>query len=279
MNIIVNTDKMKELLTQFYTMTKIRIVIYDNDFNKILSVPDSDCSFCSTLRQNPAFDRQCVKNDKDARAICASGSKTYTYTCHCGLYEAISPIKMNGILLGYMMLGQVIEKSEKKNGRERILNYTRAYSSDNCLEKFYNRLSTKSINQIDASIKIMESCICYLWVNQLIDINENCLAAMISAHIQENLTADLSVSSLCSCFKLSKNALYRLSKDSFGTSVAAYVRTKRLQNAAELLKQGFTVSEASVLSGINDFNYFSSIFKKEFGMLPSKYAKLSKIQR
>lgn len=275
MKIIVELDKMKELLLQFYTLTKIRTVIYDDEFNKILSVPDDECRFCRTLRENGAFNELCVQNDTAAREVCAATSKTYTYVCHCGLYESISPIKMNGMILGYMMLGQIIEKSEKRERKASVLAYGRQYSEAEALDGFYDKLSTKSSSQIDASIKIMESCICYLWANQLIDINENCLSAMVARHISENLTGDLSVRALCREFGISKNKLYALAFDNFGTSIASYVRTRRLQNAAALLKQGATVAEASVLSGINDFNYFSGIFKKQFGVLPSKYARLN----
>ena len=55
-------------------------------------------------------------------------------------------------------------------------------------------------------------------------------------------------------------------------SIAAYIRKKRVENAASLLKSGSTVANAAISSGFEDYNYFSEIFKKETGILPSKYA-------
>ena len=53
--------------------------------------------------------------------------------------------------------------------------------------------------------------------------------------------------------------------------IAAYVRKQRVKNAALMLKSGSTVANAAISSGFDDYNYFSEIFKKETGVLPSKY--------
>ena len=44
------------------------------------------------------------------------------------------------------------------------------------------------------------------------------------------------------------------------------------KNAAALLRSGSTVTNAAISSGFEDYNYFSEIFKREMGILPSKYA-------
>lgn len=273
MEIIADIDKLYELLLQFHTLTKLRIVLYDNEFNKILAVPRDEGAFCSYMRKCREFDALCSENDKNAQRICAKSGATHMYTCHCGLQEAISPVKMDGMILGYVMLGQLIEKSAKKENKESIIKYAQTFCRTENIDKLYDKISTQKHNQINAAVKIMETCICYLWVNNLINVSENCLSAMISQYIKQNLTDDLSVRPICVKFGISKNKLYKLSHESFGMSIAAYIRACRLENAALLLKSGATVAEAAVLSGINDYNYFSLIFKKQYGVLPSKYAK------
>lgn len=121
----------------------------------------------------------------------------------------------------------------------------------------------------------MEACACYLWANRLVKVNEECLSALISIYINKNLTADLSVDALCSYFHLSRNKLYKISRDSYGMGIASYIRKIRVQNAATLLKAGSSVANAAINSGFDDYNYFSEIFKKETGILPSKYARLA----
>lgn len=271
MNITFDVEKLREMLENFYTLTKIRIVIFDDAFDQVISVPDDDCGFCGEVRKNPLLDERCVQCDRNARSICRSTDNIYIYTCHAGLYEAIAPIKMNGIILGYMMLGQIINKSEKKQKREAILQYAGEYI-DCDLSEEYEKLTTKSQKQIEAAAKIMEACACYLWTNRLVSVNENCLAALISGYIQNNLTADLSVDALCLHFRISRNRLYKIARERYGMGIAEYIRKQRVQNAAALLRAGSTVTNAAISSGFEDYNYFSEIFKREMGILPSKYA-------
>lgn len=48
-------------------------------------------------------------------------------------------------------------------------------------------------------------------------------------------------------------------------------RVIRLERAAALLRNGRSVAEAAACSGFDNPKYFSTVFKKYFGVSPSKY--------
>ncbi|MBB3696852.1 response regulator [Flammeovirga yaeyamensis] len=59
-----------------------------------------------------------------------------------------------------------------------------------------------------------------------------------------------------------------------GQTAKGFIRNIRLKRAAQLLKLGrFNVSDVTYEVGFNDLKYFRNCFKKEFGLLPSQYAK------
>ncbi|OHX64681.1 two-component regulator propeller domain-containing protein [Flammeovirga pacifica] len=59
-----------------------------------------------------------------------------------------------------------------------------------------------------------------------------------------------------------------------GQTAKGFIRNIRLKRAAQLLKIGrFNVSDITYEVGFNDLKYFRNCFKKEFGLLPSQYAK------
>ncbi|MGM9684026.1 MAG: helix-turn-helix domain-containing protein, partial [Eubacteriales bacterium] len=147
------------------------------------------------------------------------------------------------------------------------------------LNAAYDALTTKSKEQMEAAAAIMEACACYLWSNRLVRVNEDCLAVLISNYPRSNPSADLSVDALCERFHLSRNKLYKISRDSYGTSIAAYVRKQRVNHAASLLRSGCTVADAAIRSGFVDYNYFSEIFKKETGILPGKYSRMNAAEK
>ena len=50
-----------------------------------------------------------------------------------------------------------------------------------------------------------------------------------------------------------------------------YIRRRRMARACELLREGFNVSETAYRTGYSDPNYFTKVFKKEFGCTPTEY--------
>lgn len=46
----------------------------------------------------------------------------------------------------------------------------------------------------------------------------------------------------------------------------------RLERAAELLRAGVPVGEVALQTGFANSKYFSTLFKKHFGISPSKYS-------
>ena len=71
----------------------------------------------------------------------------------------------------------------------------------------------------------------------------------------------------------SKSTLYRKLKSLTGLNTSAFIRNIRLKAAVDIMskKQHVRISELAYAVGFNDPKYFSSCFKKEFGMLPSEY--------
>lgn len=58
----------------------------------------------------------------------------------------------------------------------------------------------------------------------------------------------------------------------FGTPPSVYISSLRLEYAAELLSSGYyNVNEAAAHCGFSDSKYFSTCFKKKYGVSPSAY--------
>ena len=269
MEFIFDNQQLKELLNNFYTLTKIRIVIFDRDFNKILSVPEYECNFCAALKKNIRAFEKCCQSDREACRICKETGKLHIYKCHTGLIEAVSPLQMNNIHLGYIMLGQIIDKSDKKNKKSDILNYVSDFT-DMDFNDYFDKLTAKRTDQIHAAAKIMEICAYYLWVAEMIKINDDNIVLRLTNYINENLQSDLSVDYLCYHFNISRRQLYNISNSYYGMGIAKFIRKKRIEKAKQLLKAGYSVADTAALAGFYDYNYFSKVFRAETGVLPSK---------
>lgn len=84
--------------------------------------------------------------------------------------------------------------------------------------------------------------------------------------------SEFSVGDLCARLGMSRTSVYNKIRSITGQSVNEYIRIVRLNRAKELLGTGqYNVSEVAYMVGFSDPKYFSTCFKKQFGISPSKY--------
>ena len=84
--------------------------------------------------------------------------------------------------------------------------------------------------------------------------------------------SDLSVDRVCSYLSVSANYFSALFKKSTGDSFVTYLTNIRMKKAVELLET--TDEKAYIIAGMIGYdepNYFSYVFKKAYGISPSKY--------
>ncbi|MBQ4150610.1 MAG: helix-turn-helix transcriptional regulator, partial [Clostridia bacterium] len=64
----------------------------------------------------------------------------------------------------------------------------------------------------------------------------------------------------------------KIFKAEYGISPQKYIINLRIQKATELIETGdYSLKEVALLSGYNDYKYFSAEFKRLLGVSPSEY--------
>ncbi|MEG1563719.1 MAG: two-component regulator propeller domain-containing protein [Bacteroides sp.] len=99
--------------------------------------------------------------------------------------------------------------------------------------------------------------------------------ASVKKSVEENLdNSAFTVDVLCNLMNMSRTSFYNKIKALTDQAPGDYIRIIRLTRAANLLKEGkHNVTEVAELTGFNDAKYFREVFKKRFGVSPSKYGK------
>lgn len=87
-------------------------------------------------------------------------------------------------------------------------------------------------------------------------------------HISES---EFTVDSLCREMAMSRTMFYVRLKSYTGKSPQEFIRAVRLERAAVLLRAGHHVGDVAGEVGYDNAKYFSTSFKKYFGVSPSKY--------
>lgn len=125
------------------------------------------------------------------------------------------------------------------------------------------------------------------WLHEFIKIYFDFLLGLNSQHkrrteilkaiqyIEENYTRNISLTDLAGQVNLSESYLSHLFKKETGSGIANYVLNLRLEMGKKLLKStNLSVYEIAEKVGYSNVYYFSSSFKKAFGVSPTEYQKI-----
>lgn len=277
MNSAETARELENLARDFYAVCKTIISIYDADRNCIASYPKKMCDFCEKIREKEDLTARCIAHDEAAFDICDKTLSTHKYICHMGLNEIASPIVKDGIILGYLLFGQITDEKDRARIGERIekLDYPELFKSE--LRAAAPQVKYRSQDYISSITKILEMSAAYIMMKDIISIKSGSLAFSIASYIKQNLSEALDTASLCAHFGISRSSLYLLSKQFFKMSITEYIRKERIAAAKKLIAKGsMNISAVALSVGIADANYFTKVFKAHVGMTPKAYEKSTK---
>jgi YesN/AraC family two-component response regulator len=278
MKFIIDKEKLEKLLKDFYTLTKIRIVVFDTEFNEIVCYPNHHSTYCKILRKCERAKEKCSLCDKEACIKSKATNETIIYRCYAGLVEAVTPIKHGDIQVGFIMFGQILQTDNYDKSWSEIIPIISKFDIDvEALEKAYYKKKNLTPDKISATASILNACSSYLYLSKTISINTDSIENRINSYILNNLSDYLSADILCEKFDISKNRLYEISEYSYGCGIAEHIRKLRIEKSKKLLTESNKkISEIAYECGIPDYNYFTKVFKNITGITPREYRNQNK---
>lgn len=256
-----------ELLRSFYEVTGIKTAVYNDDLEEILAYPEDDSCLCSEIRKRHISG--CTKSNEILFKKCKECDGVVINKCHAGLTEAAMPLRDNGVVVGYIMYGQITNELN----RESLTNKIASVYGHNTYE-LINDIRYYSDSQLKAISKIFDSLTSYIVLKRYVYTEEKPVIYSIMEYIMQNLQGDLSINELCRQFNISRSELYKLSKPYMIDGIAAFVKTSRLRRAAELLRRtDKPIWEIAEETGFADKEYFLRVFKQRYGVSARKYRK------
>lgn len=267
--------KLNYLLKDFYNLTQIRITVFDDQFQELASYPEHIASFCQIIRTDTNGYAQCKKCDEEACKRAAKQRSLYTYRCHAGLTESITPLYLGNIIIGYLLFGHVFAYNSHEVGWNIIKEKCKKYQIDKtALEKECFLMPLHSEIYITSASHILKAVASYLCLERMVSLKRQTLPVQIDEYIQQHFTEDLDALQIANEFGIGKTQLYEISKQNYGVGIAEQIRNLRIDKAKQLLKKGeLTLAEISSQCGFKDYNYFITVFKRIVGVPPKKYLK------
>lgn len=91
---------------------------------------------------------------------------------------------------------------------------------------------------------------------------------VVTEHLRDE---NFSIVDMAEQLYMSRSNFYRKIRALTGMSPNSYLKTLRINRAAQLILSGIIISDVSVQVGYSSPSYFAKCFKKQFGVVPSEY--------
>lgn len=267
MSLKLNIKELEKILELFYSLSGIKIVIFDEGFNEVISYPEAFCSFCREIRKKENLEKKCAESDREAFEKCLNSDGIYIYKCHAGLIEATCPLKSGNKIIGYMMFGQITDIKNKSDLAEFVAEINEKYNTA-CLP---DGIKYKNKKQISAAAGLLKICTDYIILKDMVIPENKKITKAAKEYILNHLSEEIKIEDICFYAGTSRTKLYEIFKADCNMGIAGYIREKRLELAERLIKENkYSVAEIAEKSGFSDYNYFSRVFRKKYGVSPYK---------
>lgn len=266
--------KLSSLLKDFHVLTGMRITVFNDRMEELISWPQQVPSFCALIRSDPEGRRQCRICDHNACATALRRHDTWIYRCHAGLTEAVSPVFMGNIVIGYLLFGHLFAWANASKGWDFISDACRGYHIDSTLLREHcSRLPVRSETYILSASNLLRAVASYLCMERMILLRQSDLPMRLDTYIQEHLSEPLTAERLCAHLQIGKTFLYELSAQNYGRGIAQQIRIMRIEKAKTLLLEQpkLSIAEITGQCGFQDYNYFITVFKKQTGTTPARF--------
>ena len=271
----LNIDRVRELLCDFHILTGIRIVIFDDACRELLAYPEHHSAFCSLMKADCQLRQNCRQSDMASFEICKKTGRLVVYHCHAGLVEATAPILDQGLIIGFIMFGQLTDRKDRRAlirlVCDRYANNATGYCRPDLTDAI-RKVRYRSMIEIQAAAKILEAITSYVLLHELISVKHERLIEKIDQYIADHIAEPITSHQLCQLLHIGRTRLYELSRQSLGVGIAAYITMKRMEMARSLLADSdLSIAQIALMTGYVDYTYFCKVFRKAHQVTPTGY--------
>jgi len=225
--------------------------------------------FCSALREDPAFDAQCVQCDRKHLRIALNQAAPHCYVCHAGCWESMSVLRGHSSApLGVLVFGQV-RAFDSLPDPERYARHRNARK----LRALYRHLPSMSGESVQRWARVFSVVGGFIADSALQEIRQDGWARAVFNYVEANVNRPISLQEIARVSGKSRSFLTHNFSRRFGGSLRRYLNERRVARAKELLADGLSIKEVSSGMGFNDRYVFTKMFKKVAGVSPGKFAR------
>lgn len=272
----MDTPTLDKLLKDLHTVLGFGVHLYDKKCRGIAHYT-SESGFCRLIHTVSKTVTLCQRFDDQCFRIAAETGDIYTTLCPFGIYNSVCPIRKGDTLLGFLMLSRTIADTDAAHDAAVQAGLRFLPQEKDSLYSAVKALPQRTQTQLDAYSSILRSTCQYIELHDLFPATSLTLGALAKCYIQQNLQSRLTLQDISDHLHYSRSTLTAAFRREFGITIVTYINKTRLKMGAKLLKDSaLSVYDIAQECGFSSAEYFSNLFKKEYGCSPMIYRQRNK---
>jgi len=268
---IFDLEKLRGLLRDFYEISHIRITVFDENRDELVSYPEDVAPYCAVIRGTLQGFEACMRCDREACEKAAKKRSTHIYRCHAGLTEAVTPLLVGDVLVGYLLFGHVFSYANHEEGWASVERCTADLPlNSRMLKEAIDGAQPIGEDYIRSAAQILHAVASYLIMERMATLKEELLPAQLDTYLSLHFTEQINAARISAHLGIGKTQLYEVAQRLYGCGIAEHVRNLRIEKAKRLLRDRneLTLAEVAAQCGYSDYNYFIAVFSRETGSPP-----------
>ena len=234
--------------------------------------------FCAAIAEESRACTCCLQVQQELSEH--ARSEAYTAQCSMGLSVTAVPVRLGERLVGYLEMGQVLQKTPSPEQFEKFVKKLEQFDvglDAEHLRKLFFSTKVVSPEQYAAVVGLVTVFANHIALvcNQVLVRQQNSEPPVIQRakeYIEEHQTEDLSLGQVAKAVNTSTFHFCKMFRKATGLTFTDYVSRVRIEKAKNLLlNPNLRVSEIAYEVGFQSLTHFNRVFKKISGESPSQY--------
>ncbi|MDR2102532.1 MAG: PocR ligand-binding domain-containing protein [Treponema sp.] len=266
-------DEAQQLIDNFALCFKIQIRIFSTGMDELLTgLKASSCPFYPLIPKELPRPR-CCRQAVLAWERRKPEFEAMVYHCYGGLAEAVVPIKLKGVLIGYALADHFRIRGELPESLLHL--WTKSGAEYGPLIQTLSGYPFFDQDTLENILRLFSMLISFLVTREYIQIKQPGLAENAARWLESHIAEAPDLSRIAAAMKRSRSAISHSMKRRFGMSFKEFCILKRIQRFERIIAGNpeISIREAASLAGYRDPFYFSRLYKKVRAAAPSLYLK------
>ncbi len=266
--------EVQHLIDSFAYCFRVKITVFSPDMEElIVGLQNPGAHYCRLIQKSLKIRYRCCRQDKLMCESCNRQHKLMVYRCHGGLSEAVLPIEIEGVLVGYGMLGQF--RTTEFLPTEMLTDWKKAKFDPDLLTAAFNEQPFFDETGLNKMLHLFTMLITFVVSRDYVRVRHAQVVERVVNWLESHITEPAELTTVAEAVDRSCSTVSHALKKQLGLSFKQLATLKKIQKFESMIARNpdTPIQEAALAVGYDDPLYFSRIYKKIRLSPPSVYAR------